>query len=132
MDIDAILERAGAGMTAERVFGTPVEKDGVTVIPAAKVMGGGGGGSGTDDTGGEGGGAGFGIGARPAGALVVEPGGKVRWKPFFDWNKVVIGGQLVGVAFFLSVWLTKRSEARAAMKAAVAAAAINRVGRSSS
>lgn len=124
MDIDAILERARAGMSAERVFGTPVEQDGVTVIPAAKVMGGGGGGTGTDDeTGEEGGGAGFGINARPVGALIIEPGGTVRWKPCLDWNRVVVAAQLVGIAFFASVWFIKRSEARAAMKAAIATAA---------
>lgn len=123
MDIDAILERARAGMSAERVYGAPIEQDGVTVIPAAKVMGGGGGGTGTDETTGEeGGGAGFGINARPAGALIIEPGGRVRWKPFFDWNRVVVGVQLVGIVFLASVWLTKRSEARAAMRAAVATA----------
>ena len=40
MDIDEILKKAHSALAAERVFGAPVERDGVTVIPAAKVMGG--------------------------------------------------------------------------------------------
>ena len=41
----------------------------------------------------------------------------MRWKGFLDKDRVILGGQIVGTAFFLSVWLTKRSKARAAMKA---------------
>ncbi len=33
--------------TAEKVYGSPITQDGVTVLPVAKVSGGGGGGSGT-------------------------------------------------------------------------------------
>lgn len=125
MDIEAILEQGRSGLVAERVYGTPVERDGVIVIPAAKVMGGGGGGTdGSDD----GGGAGFGMNARPSGALIIEPGGRVRWKGFFDLNRVIIGGQIVGIAFFAFAWLTERSKARAAMKTAIVTAGISRVG----
>ena len=56
---------------------------------------------------------GFGLNARPAGALIIEPGGRVRWKGFFDLNKVILGAQTVGIAFFVTVWLTERSRARA-------------------
>ncbi|MFC7528357.1 sporulation protein [Actinoplanes sp. GCM10030250] len=45
-----ILEKARAGAdnaTAAKVFGEPVERDGVIVIPVAMVSGGGGGGSGS-------------------------------------------------------------------------------------
>lgn len=127
MDVDKILNRARSAMTAERVYGTPVERDGVTVIPAAKISGGGGGGG--DERPDGGGGGGFGVNARPVGAFIIEPGGSVRWKGVVDVNRIILGGQLVGVAFFLSVWLTERSRARAAMKATIAAAAIERVGR---
>jgi len=127
MDVEKILNRARSALTAERVYGAPVERDGVTVIPAAKISGGGGGGG--DESADGGGGGGFGVHARPVGALIIEPGGKVRWKGVIDLNRIILGGQLVGVAFFLSVWLTERSRARAAMKATIAAAAIERVGR---
>lgn len=126
MDVDEILEKARSAIAADRVFGAPVERDGVTVVPAAKVAGGGGGGG--DETSHDGGG-GFGMSARPAGAFVIGPGGDVKWKGILDLNKVIIGGQLVGIAFFMFAWLTERSKARSAMKAAIATAAIERVGR---
>jgi uncharacterized spore protein YtfJ len=53
-------------MTARTVFAEPYEKDGLTVIPAARVVGGGGGGSGGDKNGRHGDGGGIGIGG-PAG-----------------------------------------------------------------
>ena len=47
-----------------RVYGEPYEKNGVTLIPAAKMAGGGGAGGGEDPSGGgSGGGGGFGIAA---------------------------------------------------------------------
>ena len=71
-------------MTAKRVFAKPVEADGVTVIPAARVMGGAGGGNGEAASGrGQGEGAGFGVMARPVGAFVIKDG-TVRWKPAID------------------------------------------------
>lgn len=127
MDVEQILEKARSALGADRVYGEPIERDGVIVIPAAKVAGGGGGGGDESDTGG--GGGGFGVSARPVGAFVIEPGGNVRWKGVFDLNKVIIGGQIVGMAFFMFAWLTERSKARSAMKATIATAAIERVGR---
>jgi uncharacterized spore protein YtfJ len=129
MDVEEILEKARSALGPDRVYGEPVERDGVTVIPAAKVAGGGGGGGDESDPGG-GGGGGFGVSARPVGAFVIQRDGSVRWKGVFDLNKVIIGGQVVGIAFFMFAWLTERSKARSAMKATIASAAIERVGRS--
>ncbi|MEV0898786.1 sporulation protein [Actinoplanes sp. NPDC049802] len=106
-----ILERARAGTetaTADRVFGAPIERDGVTVVPVAVVSGGGGGGGGAggpagtdDDTQqGEGSGGGFGFTARPAGVYVIR-GGDAHWRPALDVNKIIIGGQLVAVVALL-------------------------------
>jgi uncharacterized spore protein YtfJ len=111
-----ILDRAWGVFGPERVYGTPYTSDGITVIPAASVRGGGGGGGGTtlDDSGQQiesGDGGGFGIIARPAGVLLID-GDKVRWKVPFDLNRVVAGGQLVGVAFFAFMWLIERSKGR--------------------
>lgn len=79
--------------TVRRVFGDPVEKDGVTVIPVAMVAGGGGGGAGTSpdapDVSGEGGG--FGGVARPAGVFVVRADG-VEWLPALDVTMVTMAG----------------------------------------
>ena len=45
-DVKATIEQATDALTVRRVFGDPIEKDGVTVIPAARVHGGAGGGTG--------------------------------------------------------------------------------------
>ena len=53
--------------------------------------------------------------ARPAGALVIN-GSSVRWKVPFNLNKAIMGGQIVGIAYFAFAWLTERSNARVALK----------------
>jgi len=93
MDVSEMAAQAREAMTVRRVFGDPYEKDGVTIIPAAKVRGGGGAGYGKDD---EGSGGGYGISAVPVGAYVVRDG-KVKWKPAFNLNRAILGGQTVGV-----------------------------------
>ncbi len=44
MKVDAMLSMIRDSLTVSRVYGEPVERDGVTVIPAALVVAGGGGG----------------------------------------------------------------------------------------
>ena len=55
-------------MTVKRVYGDPIERDGLTIVPAADVRGGGGGGGDSENNGG----GGFGLTARPVGVYVVE------------------------------------------------------------
>jgi uncharacterized spore protein YtfJ len=82
-------------LSARRVFGEPVEHDGVVVIPAAVVMGGGGGGTGTAQGGPQQGG-GLGLLAWPVGAFVIS-NGTVRWKPAVDVNGLsAIAGLVIG------------------------------------
>jgi uncharacterized spore protein YtfJ len=89
--LSELLEAQRDAITVKRVFGDPYEKDGVTVIPAAKVMGGGGGGEGEAPEGeGKGEGTGFGLVARPVGAFVVR-GDDVVWQPAIDVNRIVAG-----------------------------------------
>ena len=102
--VDRIQERFSAGI----VYGDAVETDGAVVVPAARVFGGGGGGS--DTTQGEGGG--FGLIAIPSGAWVIRDG-QARWRPAIDVNAIILGGQLVGMSYFLFTWLIERSRARA-------------------
>ena len=45
MDPRELIKGARDALSVRRVFGEPVERDGVTVIPAATVIGGGGGGA---------------------------------------------------------------------------------------
>ena len=103
MDIHEVLNHARDAMTVKRVFGDPYEKDGVTVIPVANIMGGAGGGGGssagvTSGTGDaavadgapeSGYGIGYGLRATPAGVYVIKDGA-VEWKPALDANRLAI------------------------------------------
>ena len=89
------IEQAKEVMTVRRVFGDPYEKNGVTMIPAARVQGGAGGGRGEGPDGeGSGRGSGFGMHAKPAGAFVIKDD-DVQWRPAIDVNKVILGGQVI-------------------------------------
>ncbi|HEY5184642.1 MAG TPA: spore germination protein GerW family protein [Actinomycetes bacterium] len=108
MDIDKFLGNAKDTLTVRRVFGEPYEKDGVTVIPAARVAGGGGAGSGQDEKGPQGEGGGFGMNATPAGAFVIR-GGEVRWRPAVDPNRVFTVTAAVVIAVVLTRgWVLSR------------------------
>lgn len=102
-DIDELLRGAQDAIAAKRVFGEPIERDGVTVVPAAAVRGGGGGGG--DDT--NNGGAGFGLMARPVGAYVVSDE-KVEWKPAVDVQRLMMGWQVVAGLAVLAAWSLAR------------------------
>lgn len=67
MHVSDMIDSARDALTVRRVFGEPFERDGVTIIPVAKIGGGAGGGSG-DSADGSGSGGGFGLTATPAGA----------------------------------------------------------------
>ena len=86
-DVDDMWRGARDAMTVKRVYGDPVQSDGVTLVPAATVRGGaGGGGEGGPEGGG---GGGFGIVARPIGAYVIRDG-NVSWRPAVDLNRVLL------------------------------------------
>jgi uncharacterized spore protein YtfJ len=92
-----------------RVFGEPLERNGVTVIPAAFVWGGAGGGGGEEAGGaGRGEGSGFGLSARPVGAYVIK-GEVVQWQPAVDVTRIVLGSQLVAVVALLTVRAVARA-----------------------
>jgi uncharacterized spore protein YtfJ len=98
MNIDEVLSGAQDAMTVKKVFGDPIEKNGVSVVPVAKVAGGGGGGG--DNEGNAGGG--FGLAAKPAGVYVIR-GGEVQWEPTVSPIRMMIGWQLVSL-FAIFVW----------------------------
>jgi len=127
MDAKEVLDQARDAMTVKRVFGDPYEKDGLTVIPVASVMGGAGAGGGTgvgvrpsgagdeaaadadDDAtvgAGESGiGMGYGLRASPAGVYVIK-GGEVEWKPALDTNRLALqraGVMIVGLLVLRSI-----------------------------
>lgn len=94
--VEELLKGHRDAITVKRVFGEPIERDGVTVIPAAKVMGGGGGGSGGTIEQGEGSGSGFGMVAKPAGVYVIR-GDEVKWRPAIDVNRILAGIFVIAV-----------------------------------
>jgi uncharacterized spore protein YtfJ len=102
MDIDMNLKGVYDAMTVSRVYGDPIERDGVTVIPAAAIRGGGGYGGGTDGGGAVGGGGGSGVIARPVGVYRIEDG-TVTWVPAIDATRIVLMGQFLGIVALLVV-----------------------------
>jgi uncharacterized spore protein YtfJ len=112
MQAHDILAQARDTLTVKRVFGEPIERDGVLIIPAAKVAGGGGGGSGPAEGPDSGGGGGFGMQARPAGVFVIKDG-EVSWQPAIDVNRVILGGQIVAIIFLLVIRAIAKARAKA-------------------
>ncbi len=114
VDPAALTRATSDALSVRRVFGEAYERNGVLVIPVAKILGGTGAGYGNGsagdpvdgkDTGygsGEGGGGGFGVRVRPVGVYVVDDQG-VHWRPAVDVNRIVLGGQLLGAVVVLAV-----------------------------
>ena len=123
IDIQEVLGKAQDAISVRRVYGEPYEKEGVTVILAAKIGGtggGGGGGGDAEDGRAEGSGVGYGLSARPIGAYVIS-NGEVRWEPALDLNSLIMRGQIAFIIllFLLRGVLRSRAKARArALKAA--------------
>jgi len=113
MNVDEMLTGARDTMTVKRVYGDPIERDGIMVIPAAKVAGGGGGGGDSENNAG----GGFGVTAKPAGAWIIRDG-NVEWQPAVDATRIATLGMLVAIIF---LW-TVRSIANGRTKARMAAA----------
>jgi uncharacterized spore protein YtfJ len=103
MEVNDVIAQARDTLTVKRVFGEPYEKNGMTVIPAARVQGGAGGGGGEGPEGqAKGSGSGFGLNARPVGAFLIR-GDEMTWRPAVDLNKIVLGAQIVAVVALLTI-----------------------------
>jgi len=112
MEVNDVITQARDTLTVKRVFGDPYEKNGVTVIPAARVQGGAGGGGGEGPEGqGKGSGSGFGVSARPVGAFLIE-GDEVTWRPAVDLNKIILGAQVVAVVALLTIRAVVKARAK--------------------
>lgn len=102
MDVQEFTTQARDALTVKRVFGEPYEKDGLTIIPAARVQGAAGAGSGEDpQRQGKGSGGGFGMTARPVGAFIIREG-ELTWRPAVDATRIAIGGQVVAIVALLT------------------------------
>lgn len=91
--LEHLADKLGARASAQAVYGEPVTRGDVTVIPVAEIAYGFGGGVGLDATAaktGEGGGGGGGAAARPRGFIVITDG-TAAYRPIRDpWTTVVV------------------------------------------
>ena len=127
MQAREILAQARDAMNARRVFGEPIDRDGVTIVPVMRLLGGAAGvmtdavADATTDAsiepaaGLQGAAASFGVGfgvkASPAGVYVIK-GDDVRWLPAVEPERLAfIAGTIVVIAL-----LIVRSIARTALK----------------
>lgn len=124
-DPAALTGAANDNLSVRRVFGEAYEREGVLVIPVARVAGATGLGSGGGEsdlpsapslrrrapgdpephTGhglGHGGGGGYAAHVKAVGVFVVDGSG-VQWRPTLDLNRVILGGQVV-LASALTAW----------------------------
>jgi hypothetical protein len=81
MDAKEILAQAHDAATIKRVFGEPIEREGVTVVPVAAAWC-------------------FGLVVRPIGVYRIK-GEEVEWQPAVDATLIALGGQLVGIVALL-------------------------------
>ena len=112
MEVQEVLSQVRDAVTVKRVYGEPYERNGVVVIPAARVGGGGGGGGGEGDQPDKGKGSGFGLalglGAAPVGAYVIR-GDEVEWKPAIDVTSVMLRLQAVLILGLLALLRKRRN-----------------------
>jgi uncharacterized spore protein YtfJ len=109
MRVMDVVNEAKSAMRASEVFANPYEKDGITVIPAAKISGGAGGGGNQQDP--QAGGVGFGVSSRPVGAFVIKDG-DVRWEPAIDVNRVILMAQVVAIVGLLTLRAIVKARAK--------------------
>ena len=112
--IGTMAEKLGAVAKASTVFGEPVERDGITVIPVAKARWGFGGGAGQRKDSGDGGsqedgaGGGGGVYVTPVGFIEIK-NHEARFRPIrtasLSW---IIAGGLIGL-FMVGKTLKHRS-----------------------
>jgi uncharacterized spore protein YtfJ len=93
--VEDILDKARDTVSVREVYGEPYERDGVTIIPVARVMGAGGGGGGTAPEG-EGSGHGYALKSEPVGVYVIK-GDKVSFQPAVNVDKIIGGAFVVGM-----------------------------------
>ena len=105
--LSRLADRVGARLISSTIFGTAVERDGVTVVPVAAVRFGFGGGGGLDASGerGEGGGA---VGAGTATGYIELKDGHSRFVPIV--HPVSMGALVVATALGVLLILRRAAE----------------------
>ena len=100
--IEGLAHRLGVTATAATIFGAPIERGDVTVVPVARAAYGFGGGSGTR-SGEEGVGGGGGVRVSPVGFVEIRSG-VVHYRPIRDWTilaPVLVAG---GLLTLITAW----------------------------
>jgi len=77
--VERLAERIGQAAGVRMLYGEPIERDGATIVPVARVRYGFGGGSGSSGKGDGGAGGGGGVQSAPAGYIEMR-GGKTRFR----------------------------------------------------
>lgn len=78
--VERLAQQISTSVTAQTIYGTPVERDGITVIPVARATYGFGGGGGARASEGEGAGGGAGVVITPVGYIELKEGHS-RFRP---------------------------------------------------
>lgn len=99
--VERIAENLGGAANASRIYGAPVERDGVTIIPVSKASYGFGGGSGKK-SGEEGAGGGGGVMLTPVGYIEMKQG-ETRFRSLRDPQAAVKIVAISGLFTFLTV-----------------------------
>jgi uncharacterized spore protein YtfJ len=89
--VERLANQVGLRVGATTIVGTPIERDGVTVVPMARASCGFGGGSGSGGEGqqrGEGTGGGGGANVRPVGYIEIK-NGQATFRPIVDPNTML-------------------------------------------
>jgi uncharacterized spore protein YtfJ len=106
--LEAIAEQLGTHVGAKIVYGEPVSRDGVTVIPVAKAMYGFGGGGGRKKPGEDGYGGGGGAKAIPVGYIELKHG-KASFQPIHSSRDMWIAALVGGLGGFLLFYALRRA-----------------------
>ena len=102
--VERLAQKVGVTANAKYIYGEPVERQGVTVIPVAKAVYGFGGGSGTNDAKNEsGGGGGGGAVLTPVGFIEIR-NGAARFRPTRDWLNLIPLLAAAAPIILLSAW----------------------------
>ncbi len=108
--LERLANRVGINSKVSTVFGDPVERDGIAVIPVARVSWGFGGGAGSGGSAdksqvGEGSGGGGGTMVYPVGYIELK-NGRATFYPIYDFGtilRLVIGGGIVTLLVLRSI-----------------------------
>ena len=105
--VERIAERIGGVASSSAVFGTPVEREGITVIPVAKLQWGFGAGGGSGATNGQelgsGGGGGGGVNASPIGYIAVS-NGQAQFHPIHEPMRGITNAPII-LASGIAAWI---------------------------